>query len=175
MSTIRAWCGAVNQVGGRFRAMSDDEVRWLDATESQAWRGFLDLHAHLRTTLNRDLQASSGLSMAEYDVLVQLTDVEDGRRRAFELGDRLGWEKSRLSKQVIRMEQRGLVVREVCEEDRRGAYVAITAAGRKAIEDAAPRHVEVVRRLFLDPLARPQVESLAAAMAAILAQGEQTG
>jgi DNA-binding MarR family transcriptional regulator len=111
--------------------------------------------------------------MAEYDVLVQLTDVEDGRRRAFELGDRLGWEKSRLSKQVIRMEQRGLVVREACEEDRRGAYVAITAQGRKAIEDAAPRHVEVVRRLFLDPLARPQVESLAAAMAAILAQGEQ--
>lgn len=153
--------------------MNDDEVRWLDATESQAWRGFLDLHAHLRATLNRDLQESSGLSMVEYDVLVQLTDVEDGRRRAFELGDRLGWEKGRLSKQVHRMEQRGLVVREECEEDRRGAYVAITAQGRKAIEDAAPRHVEVVRRLFLDPLTRPQVESLAAAMAAILAQGEQ--
>lgn len=155
--------------------MNDDQVRWFDATESQAWRGFLDLHAHLRTTLNRDLQESSGLSMVEYDVLVQLTDVEDGRRRAFELGERLGWEKSRLSKQVNRMEQRGLVVREECEEDRRGAYIAITTQGRRAIEDAAPRHVEVVRRLFLDPLTRPQVESLAAAMSAILAEAEQPG
>lgn len=152
--------------------MNDDEVRWLDPTESQAWRGFLDLHAHLRATLNRDLQESSGLSMVDYDVLVQLTDVEDGRRRAFELCDRLGWEKSRLSKQVNRMERRGLVVREECEEDRRGAHIAITAQGRRAIEEAAPRHVEVVRRLFLDPLTRPQIESLAAAVAAILAEGE---
>lgn len=149
-----------------------DEVRWLDATEQRAWRGFLDVHARLAGAMNRDLQRRCGLSLSDYDVLVHLTDVPDGRRRSFELSRALGWEKSRLSKQVGRMETRGLVVREACEEDRRGAYVAITDEGRRAIEAAAPGHVELVRALFHDRIPRAQVEVLADTMAQVLARLE---
>src|SRR5690349_7649267 len=90
------------------------DVQWLDHDQQRAWRGLLDLHAGLRARLHRELEATSGLSLADYDVLVHLTDVPEGRLRAFELGDGLQWEKSRVSKQVARMARRGLVVKEDC-------------------------------------------------------------
>lgn len=137
-----------------------NDVRGLNDEEQRAWRGLLDVQAGLRARLHRELQATSGLSLPDYDVLVHLTDVPEGRLRAFELGDGLQWEKSRLSKQVARMAKRGLVVREHCPEDRRGAYVAVTAQGRLAIEEAAPAHVELVRRLVFDELSAAQVRTL---------------
>lgn len=137
-----------------------NDVRGLNDEEQRAWRGLLDVQAGLRARLHHELQATSGLSLPDYDVLVHLTDVPEGRLRAFELGDGLQWEKSRLSKQVARMAKRGLVVREHCPEDRRGAYVAVTAQGRLAIEEAAPAHVELVRRLVFDELSAAQVRTL---------------
>ena len=153
--------------------MSDD-VRWLDDEQQRAWRGFLDVQARLAARLNRELQVTSGLSLADYDVLVHLTDVPDGRLRAFEVGDGLQWEKSRVSKQVTRMAERGLVVKEHCPEDRRGAYVAITAEGRRAIEEAAPAHVELVRRLVFDQLTASQVRSLSTITQVVQKQLETT-
>lgn len=137
---------------------------WLDDVEQRAWRGFLSVHAQMTARLHRDLQASSGLSIADYEILVVLTDpdVPEQSLRMFELGERVQWEKSRVSKQVSRMEARGLVERRHCADDRRGAFVDLTDAGRAAIEAAAPAHVELVRRLFIDPLSREQVEALAA-------------
>ncbi len=137
-----------------------NDVRWLDAEQQRAWRAWLDAHAGLSARLNRELQADSGLSLADYDVLVHLTDVPEGRLRSFELGDGLQWEKSRVSRQVSRMAERGLVAKEVAPEDGRGAYVTLTRAGRRAIEDAAPAHVELVRRLLFDGLSAGQVRSL---------------
>jgi DNA-binding MarR family transcriptional regulator len=137
------------------------DARWLAADEQRAWRGWLDAHAGLSARLNRELQASSGLSLSDYDVLVHLTDVPAGRLRAFELGDGLQWEKSRVSRQVARMAERGLVAREASPEDGRGAYVVLTPAGRQAIEEAAPGHVELVRRLVFDGLTAQQVRTLA--------------
>lgn len=136
------------------------DARWLDDDQQRAWRGLLDLNAALRARLHRELQATSGLSLADYDVLVHLTDVPDRRLRAFELGDGLQWEKSRVSKQVGRMAKRGLVVREECPEDRRGAYVALTDAGLRAIEEAAPAHVDLVHSLVFDHLSAAQVRTL---------------
>ncbi len=150
-----------------------ERVRWLDPEEQRAWRAWLDAHAHLSARLNRELQASSGLSLSDYDVLVHLTDVPAGRLRAFELGDGLEWEKSRVSRQVTRMAERGLVTREASPEDGRGAYVAITPAGRKAIEGAAPAHVELVRRLLFDGLTRVQVKTLADVALSVLARLEE--
>ena len=144
------------------------DVRWLDATQQRAWRGFLDLHARLSAKLNRDLQQTSGLTLSDYDVLVHLTDVPDGRLRAFELGDGLQWDKSRVSKQVARLAARGLVAKEECETDRRGAYVVLTPAGRAAIEAAAPAHVELVHALIFDTLTTDQVREWATISAAIL-------
>ena len=137
-----------------------DDARWLNAEEQRAWRAWLDAHARLSSRLNRELQAGSGLSLSDYDVLVHLTDVPEGRLRAFELADGLQWEKSRISRQVSRMAERGLVVREPAPEDARGAYVSLTPAGRRAIEEAAPAHVELVRSLLFDGLSAAQVRML---------------
>jgi DNA-binding MarR family transcriptional regulator len=138
----------------------NDAVRWLDAGQQRAWRAWLDAHANLSARLNRELQAGSGLSLSDYDVLVHLTDVPEGRLRSFELAEGLQWEKSRVSRQVARMAERGLVAKEAAPEDGRGAYVTLTRAGRRAIEDAAPAHVELVRRLLFDGLTAAQVRTL---------------
>ncbi len=82
--------------------------------------------------------------------------------RAFELGNELGWEKSRVSHHVARMVQRGLVKREPCETDHRGAFVVLTTKGRKAIEAAAPVHVGNVRRLFVDLVTASELRTLSA-------------
>jgi len=101
-------------------------------------------------------------------VLVHLTDVPEGRLRSFELGDGLQWEKSRISRQVARMAERGLVVKETAPEDGRGAYVTLTRAGRKAIEAAAPAHVELVHQLLFDDLTAEQVRTLETIAAAVV-------
>ncbi|MEV1206472.1 MarR family winged helix-turn-helix transcriptional regulator [Microbispora rosea] len=134
--------------------------RWLDADEQRAWRAYLRMQGRLTARLNRQLQADSGLSLADYDVLVHLTDREEGRLRPYELQRDLQWEQSRLSHQLTRMQRRGLVRREECVDDGRGAYVVITEEGRRAITAAAPGHVETVRRLFFDGLTREQVTAL---------------
>jgi DNA-binding MarR family transcriptional regulator len=149
------------------------DVRWLDATQQRAWRGFLDLHARLAAKLNRDLQQTSGLTLSDYDVLVHLTDVPEGRLRAFELGEGLQWDKSRVSKQVGRLAARGLVAKEECEADRRGAYVVLTPTGRQAIEAAAPAHVELVHRIVFDTLTPDQIREWAAISAAVLRRLER--
>ena len=137
-------------------------TRWLDDEEQKAWRAWIDLNSQLNARLNREMQASSGLSIADYEILVALTDhdVADCSLRMFELGERLQWEKSRVSKQISRMEARGLVVRRHCADDRRGAFVDLTEEGMAAIAAAAPGHVELVRELFFDGLDPEQVATL---------------
>jgi DNA-binding MarR family transcriptional regulator len=125
---------------------------WLSDEQQRIWRNWLRLNRELQATLAREIAASSDLSMADFGVLVQLTDVPDGRARISELADNLGWERSRVSHQLKRMQARGLVERFECAEDGRGSFVGVTADGRKAIADAAPGHVASVRRLVVDHL-----------------------
>lgn len=142
---------------------------WLDDHEQQVWRSFVTVQSRLDARLGRRLLAESGLSMADFAVLVVLSDVPDGRRRAFELGRELHWEKSRLSHHLTRMERRGLVTREGCPTDRRGAFIALTPVGRTALEAAAPAHVEDVRAAVFDVLTPEQVNSLGEICASLLA------
>jgi DNA-binding MarR family transcriptional regulator len=144
------------------------DVRWLNAKELEAWRRLLLMHLQLTATLSRELAEASGLSYPDYLVLAALTDRPDGRMRAFELGRELGWEKSRLSHHVARMVERGLVRRERCETDQRGAFVVVTRRGRKAIESAAPGHVEGVRRHFIDLLSPTELETLSTVAGRVL-------
>jgi DNA-binding MarR family transcriptional regulator len=132
--------------------------RWLDERESRAWRGLQFMHMQLDAALARDLAADSSLSIQDYAVLVALTDEPDASLRAFELADLLGWDKTRLSHHIKRMVARGLVSKQVCPSDRRGFDVAITDAGRRAIEAAAPGHVATVRRLFIDLLTDDELD-----------------
>lgn len=126
---------------------------WLSEDQQRVWRAYIRVSQLLPAQLNRELQAESRLSGAEYAVLVQLSEAEGGRQRPFQLGEALHWEQSRLSHQLTRMERRGLVCRENCpSEDGRGAYVTLTPAGRTAIESAAPAHATAVRELVFDQL-----------------------
>src|SRR5579875_2287715 len=144
--------------------MGEDSVaaatRWLTAREQRAWRAYLDMNNRLAARLNRELQEQFGLSIADFSVLVQLSEHVDERMRVLELARALRWEKSRLSHQLSRMQQRGLVDRSNCSEDRRGAFIVLTDRGRAAVEDAAPRHVEGVRQYLFDGLTDEQVGTL---------------
>jgi DNA-binding MarR family transcriptional regulator len=144
------------------------EPHWLDDDEQRAWRAYVVMQARLNAHLTRDLQANTDLSMADFGVLVALTDVCGGRVRAYELSEALQWEKSRLSHHLARMEKRGLITRGGCTEDGRGLFVEATPAGRRAIEAAAPHHVATVRRVVFDALTSEQVAALGAISEAVL-------
>lgn len=143
------------------------EPRWLDEREQRAWRGYLAMQARLHARLNRRLQEESGLSLSDFDVLVALTDRAVGgtssevRMRVHELAETVQWERSRLSHQLSRMQRRGLVEREDCEDDARGAFVVLTDEGQRTIERAAPPHVDAVREMVFDGLDPDQVDALA--------------
>jgi DNA-binding MarR family transcriptional regulator len=137
------------------------DPRWLDDTQQCAWRHFMSMQAQLSARLNRQLQADSNLSLSDFEVLVKLTDNPSNKVRMFEVAQALQWEKSRLSHHLARMQKRGLVAREECPSDARGAFIVLTPEGRKAIEEAAPQHVETVRRLFFEGMTEEQISVLA--------------
>ncbi|WP_241672341.1 MarR family transcriptional regulator [Streptomyces sp. IB2014 016-6] len=138
-----------------------ESPQWLTANEERAWRGLLRMNDVLVNRTGRSLHEEFGLSGADYTILAELTRVPGGQLRMLEFARTLGWEKSRLSHQLTRMAKRGLVERTECADDRRGAYVAVTREGREAITAAAPRHVDDVRRLFIDHLTPGQITLLA--------------
>jgi DNA-binding MarR family transcriptional regulator len=137
------------------------EPNWLNAREARAWRTFVDAHHLLEVHLTRRLQ-KSGLSGADYEVLAVLSDADGDRMSARELCNALGWEKSRLSHQVRRMQTDGLISREPNPGDARSTMVCLLPAGRAAIEKAAPGHVEDVRRNFIDLFSAAELDMLAA-------------
>jgi DNA-binding MarR family transcriptional regulator len=138
-----------------------ERARWLDEREQRAWRSLQVMQARLNAALGSELAAESDLSLADYVVLVVLTEKPQGAARLFELAVGLGWERSRVSHQIARMASRGLVRKERCPSDRRGAVVVVTDAGRSAIESAAPGHVRAVRQIFIDPLTDEQLDVVA--------------
>jgi len=144
-------------------------VHWLTANEQRAWRAYLRTGTLLTARLNRQLQADSGLSLPEYEVLVRLSEAPAGKLRPFQLGLTLDWEQSRLSHLLSRMARRGFVARQDCPGDRRGAEIVLTGPGRAAIESAAPGHVAAVRRLVFDQLDSAQAAVFGQAFEAILA------
>jgi len=144
------------------------DTAWLDPDEQEVWRRFLQMHAALMARLARELQRQSGLSGADYEVLVHLSEAPGRRLRVFALADATGWEKSRLSHHLSRMVGRGLVRREGCPTDSRGAFIVLTETGWSTIAAAAPPHVEQVRRLFVDPLTVEQRSALGLIARAVL-------
>jgi DNA-binding MarR family transcriptional regulator len=136
--------------------------RWLDERQQHVWQAYLHLNQHLYATLEDQLLRDSGLSGADYKVLVPLSEETGGVLRARELGTEIGWDRSRLSHHISRMEKRGLVAREECAEDGRGTMVRLTDPGRRAIEGAAPEHAEATHRYFFDLVSKAELETLAA-------------
>ncbi|WP_420000081.1 MarR family winged helix-turn-helix transcriptional regulator [Streptomyces boninensis] len=147
--------------------------RWLTSDQRAAWDGFIRMQEQLIGRLSRRVQADSGMSAADYTVLVKLTETGDGRLRFMDLVKLAGWEKSRMSHQVARMTKRGLVAKEDCPDDGRGAFIVATTAGYQAIQDAAPMHVEHVRRLFIDALPPDDLDAAARIFNRVLAHMEK--
>ncbi|MCB0965570.1 MAG: MarR family transcriptional regulator [Ilumatobacter sp.] len=143
-------------------------TRWLTDDEGRTWRNFSLMQLQLFALLGRELTAD-GLSYPDYLVLANLSDRDGHRARPVELGRELGWEKSRVSHHIARMERRGLVERTPCPTDQRGWFVSMTDAGRAAIAAAAPGHVDVVRRHFIDLLTPAQLETLDTISTTVLA------
>lgn len=137
-----------------------DPGPWLDEREQRAWRGLMAMHADLSQYLERRMRVRDGLSKADYEVLALLAEAPPGRLRAFEIGEALRWEKSRLSQHLTRMEGRDLVSREQCPTDQRGTFVVLTPRGRAVIEAAAGPHVADVRAVLLDHVTPAQLDQI---------------
>ena len=135
-------------------------TRWLTAPQERAWRRYRRMRTLLDLQIARDLSKDSGLSETDYDVLSTLSEKPEGRWRARDLAAQLLWSTSRLAHHVGRMEQRGLVARQPCPGDARGAIVSLTEQGRAALEQAAPLHVASVRRHIIDLLTPGEIATL---------------
>ncbi|MET8122555.1 MarR family winged helix-turn-helix transcriptional regulator [Micromonospora sp. NPDC005189] len=129
----------------------DGAVRWLDPDEERAWRAFLRVVVAVQTGTARDL-AAVGLSEPDYEVLSTLSERTDHTSTLGEQADKMGWSRSRLSRHATRMEARGLLRRTPDPADGRGCFLVLTAQGLDALENAAPAHVQSVRRHFIDRL-----------------------
>lgn len=128
------------------------EPRWLDDSEMRAWRAYVIGSELLRKQLNRELQERHGLALADYEVLVRLSEQDGGRMRMAHLAGEVASSKSRLSHQIGRMETAGLVQRVECGDDARGVFAEITEAGRDRLRETAPTHVAGVRAHLVDLL-----------------------
>jgi DNA-binding MarR family transcriptional regulator len=128
------------------------EVSGVSDDEWETWRAFRAMRRQLDLVLDRRLQQDAGISGPDYEILLTLFEAPNRQLRSRELGEQLGWEKSRLSHQVTRMEARGLVERTECDTDLRGTWIGITALGRRTTLGAMRDHALTIRRLFFDVL-----------------------
>ena len=143
--------------------------RWLTDDEQRAWRAYIRLAQLLMRQLDRDLHPF-GLSMHDYEILVELSEAPRRRMRMTELADRTAQSRSRLSHQINRMETRGLVTRENCEGDKRGTFAVLTPHGLDTIAKVAPSHVASVREHFIDQLKPAELTALTEAYGPVLDQ-----
>jgi DNA-binding MarR family transcriptional regulator len=137
-----------------------DQPRWLDAEEQKTWRAWLYSTMLLQDRLDRELTHETGISHAYYEILVQLSEAPGRALRMSQLADRSLSSRSRLSHAVSRLEERGWVRRQICEEDGRGQLAVLTDEGFAALEAAAPVHVESVRSHLFDQLSPEQIAAL---------------
>jgi DNA-binding MarR family transcriptional regulator len=140
---------------------------WLDDDQQRVWRNLLAVHARVVDRLDDELQVAHGLALADYDVLVQLSEAPESSLRMSDLATRLQLSPSGLTRRVDSLSRRDLVVRRACSSDGRGSFAVLTPAGRALLEEAAPTHVAGVRTYVIDTLPGPSLERLAAGLAAI--------
>lgn len=144
------------------------QQRWLSDDEQVIWRSLVLLNQLLDEALDRQLQRDAGMPHAYYQVLVALSESEAGHVRMADLARFLRYSPSRLTHAVASMERRGWVRREPCPSDRRGQLAGLTPAGRRAIQAAAPGHVDEVRARVFDRLSSAQAAQLRTICATLL-------
>lgn len=142
-------------------------TEWLTAEQQKHWRAYIAATTLLHEKLSRELQAAHGLTMADYEILVRLSEADDRQLRMSQLASYTLASRSRLSHQVDRLEKAGLVRREPCESDRRGANAVLTDKGWQLLVAAAPTHVEGVRAHFVDLLSDREFAAVGNALAVV--------
>ena len=144
----------------------------LTELELGAWRGMLAAHAALTRRLDADLRARHGIALSTYEALMLLGTSPTGRLRVSELSRGALLSISGMSRMIDRLERDGVVRREACEEDGRGAEVALTDAGRELLTDARASHLRAVREGFLEHFDDDDLAALAGFWARVTPPGE---
>ena len=138
-------------------AAPQSETHWLSADEMRSWRAYIAGNQRLMDQMNKDLQAKHDMTLAEYRILIMLSEAPGNSLRMSDLADGVLSSRSRLTHQIRRMEEQGMVRRSTCEDDGRGVLAHLTDEGRRRHEEAAPTHVDGVRRNFIDLLTPEQL------------------
>jgi DNA-binding MarR family transcriptional regulator len=145
-------------VSRKRKESRDSAFTTLTAEQQRAWLAYMRVQLRLTYEMNRQLQADSSLSLPDYDVLNALRYAPGGRMRISALAARIGWERSRLSHHVRRLQDRGLVDSRPAPADRRATEITLTDRGWDEITRASGGHIELVRRLFFDGLPEELLE-----------------
>ena len=148
--------------------MSEPVGGWLTESQQRVWRSYLLAATHVRDYLEAALQ-DYHLSLAEYELLVRMSESPDRTVRMGELAASVGHSRSRLTHTIKRMESAGYVERMSCASDGRGVQARMTDAGFALLQTAAPAHVDSVRRVFVDAIDPDDYAALGRAMQATLA------
>jgi DNA-binding MarR family transcriptional regulator len=144
-----------------------DPRRRLPPDKLRAWITYMRLYLRLSYEINRQLQADSDVSLADYHVLTALQNSEGQKQKIHPLAAMIGWERSRLSHHVRRMESRGLVICTVASDDRRATEVALSPHGRDLLDDSMPAHLAHIDDLFFGGLPADLLAPLTEALEAI--------
>ena len=141
---------------------------WLDDEQQRAWRQVVGLFMTLPGAIDSDLQRNAGLSLYEYLVLAALSESSDRTLQMSDLAHKANSSLSRLSHLIARLEKRGWVTKQPCENDRRASTVMLTTSGEKKIRAAAPGHARLVQELVVKPLTAVQFQRLGEAAGAVV-------
>lgn len=152
----------------------ESQPRWLTEEQQVVWRTYLDAVARIQDALDTDLR-HHGLDLAEYEILVRLSEADGRSMRMSDLADAARQSRSRLTHTVTRMERKGLVTRAPAPDDRRGVIATLTAKGFTLLEDAAPHHVAAVRQVLVDVVEPGDYAALGRAMQAVMAASDAPG
>ncbi len=139
----------------------------LTPSQQWTWLQYMQVYHRLEYEMNRQLQTDSGVSLGDYTVMNAISQGPQGRTQLTALATVIGWERSRLSHHLVRMERRGLVQRIPSATDRRSTDVELSAAGWNLLREAAPLHAGWVRQAFFEDLEPDQERALGATLAAV--------
>ncbi len=160
-------CGRNKCPPRRYYPNVSESTRWLNEPEMRAWRALISTTTGLLAILDNELQANHGLSLGDYEVLVLLSEMPEHSSRMSDLAARLHLSPSGITRRIDGLVRAGFVCREVCPTDRRGSNAVLTDKGLRALEKAAPTHVNGVREHFVDRLSERQLANLAAALSSV--------
>jgi DNA-binding MarR family transcriptional regulator len=132
----------------------------LDPEQLAAYFALMEVSSLLQHAVDQQLRDEGGLSYTQFQILAVLVEVPDGQQRMTDIADRLVHSRSGLTYQVAQLVKAGLVTRTPSSDDERSVIVTVTPEGRALIGRVLPGHVEVVQRLLMTPLARPDVTAL---------------